>query len=385
MTTAFTCPSMIHGHGSALVECSTQIIDGDGVATRRFRKDAITAGYYVAKNPIDGKDLELWISNSRMDGWVENFKLMQANGVKVDLTVDHKKGAEAKRGEIVDMYREGDVLYFECEVADDASADLVTRCPEVSIEFKTGVKDGKGNVYTESIVAITVCRNPVVPGQDPFILITASREDAPCTEGLPILSFSRTDKPNPGAPPMFTTAQLAEIRTKTGLEADADDKAIVAAVMLSLDVDPEPIKADLATAEAKIVELSRQIGDLKEAAEPIKLSRDVEDVLTGNVDKTLDQYVAEHRLTPACADLLKPILKGGATMLSRDSLPEGSDQHSRTTQILDALAKNDPAKISKLVGEATGSQTTELSLQTKDDGTADLVIDAVKARADARG
>lgn len=139
---------------------------------RRYRKDVIRTGrFFVPK-------MRLWleVTPDRMDRWVSTFDLMRRRGVKVDLTLDHLDpgSAESKRGELVRLQRLGDTLYADVEVADAETELLLARCPEVSLELDQGFQDGLGNTYDEALTAVTICRQPVVPGQQPFLKIAAS-------------------------------------------------------------------------------------------------------------------------------------------------------------------------------------------------------------------
>lgn len=136
-----------------------------------FCKDVIRTGRWWVPR------LQAWlnVTPERMDQWVKTCKLMLDRGVSVDVTADHAEGAEAKRGQITELYRDGDKLMMKCNFADPASLQLAQRCPEVSLELEQDFEDGHGNKYDEAITAVTITRQPVIPGQEPFKKIAASR------------------------------------------------------------------------------------------------------------------------------------------------------------------------------------------------------------------
>lgn len=172
---AFSCPIIVNDRGCDPIKLST--------SGRRYRKDAIRVGNFTARNPVDGSDVELNVTPERMLGWLNQFQAMKHDDRRIDLTVDHKRGAEAVRGQVTNMEIDGDTLYFECEAADDDAAALLGRCPQVSVEIEPPT-----TMYGEAITAISVCRKPVVGGQGAFERIAASHDD---DRGDFALHFSR--------------------------------------------------------------------------------------------------------------------------------------------------------------------------------------------------
>ena len=378
------CPWVLSDAGSKPVKLSGE--------RPRYRKDAIRVGRFVARNPVTGEDLAVEATPARLQRWADTFARMRSAGNRIDLTVDHKRGAEAVRGDVVAMAVEGDRLYFETEPSDGEAEKLIQRCPQVSIEFEPQYKDGAGNVYEDAITAVSVCRKPVVTGQEPFRVAASLDHDGRTTD-MPVVWFSRqpaTDDPDNDpadpkrSPDMFSKEQRETLITKLGLDPKADDKAIAEKVMLSLDAPAKltETEASLATANEQIEELKVKLSNA-EGSQPIKLSRDVQGVLEEAVDAKVDGLVDSRRLTPAAADKLRKSLKtGGATMLSREA--NGGEQ-SRAMGILDAVKENDPVELAKLAGEKTGPQGVALSRDQLDDGNGKnpLLDDANSRRATA--
>lgn len=369
----------------ALAFTGTEPVCLSTTGSRRFRKDAIRVGKFVARNPIDGTDLHLNVTPERISKWIAANKLMRDNGVSVDLTKDHKRGADSKIGSVDELLAEGDVLHFDLTAADDDAAKLLQRCPEVSIEIEPNVKDGKGNVYGEAITAITVCRKPVIPGQQPFIPIAASREVQSDTAAPPLIIFSRNqpDEPLPKnqESDMLTKEQRAEAIKKLGLKNDATDKQVTDAIMLSLDTAPG--------SQDKIIELQTELDKSKQANtdlqakldagdKPITLSREVEVMSKRMLKGDLDKLVEQGCIAPAVVEKLMPELSKPIML----SIGAGADEPNYAT-IVNALAEN--KGLADLLGEQTGGQTLTLSRQVPggDDGTGNALLDDLKSHADA--
>lgn len=351
----------------------------------RYRKDAIRVGTWHARHPATGEPVQLNVTPERLDRWVSNFARMQANGVGVDLTVDHKRGAESRRGSVVSLYRDGDKLFFDSEPADQDAEALLKRCPEVSIEVDPDVRDGAGNVYDEAITAISLCRKPVVTGQQPFERIAASRDDLRTGDAAPMWCFANPpdDTTNPpGSHAMkLTDEQAKTIREKLGLPADAKDEQATEKLMLSLDAAAKvpDLEAKVAEGEKKRGDLASELATAKEKSEPLKLSRDVQGVLEEAVDTKIGTLVERGSLTPAAAEKLKGALKSGALMLSREA---NGGETSRAMQVLEALAENKAEELLKLAGERSGPQAIVLSRETPG-GEGQPKPEEIKAAADA--
>jgi hypothetical protein len=159
---------------------------GDGL----YRKDVIRTGRWFV--PHMGVWLD--VDAARLDHWAQQFTRMKAAGVSVDLTVDHRSGAEAKRGETLRLEREGDTLYAVVRPADEDSEALLRRCGEVSIEVERELIDGRGTKFSDAITAVSVCRKPVVTGQQPFERIAASRSTT--DSGAPVFRIAAPDNPD---------------------------------------------------------------------------------------------------------------------------------------------------------------------------------------------
>ena len=325
---------------------------------RRYRKDAIRVGKFVARNPIDGTDLHLDVTPERINRWLAANKIMRENGVSIDLTKDHKRGADFKLGSVDTLDIDGDTLMFDLTVDDDDAEKLLKRCPEVSVEIEPNARDGLGNQYGEAITAITVCRKPVVPGQQPFIPIAASRETDTAASHLIVFSRNQLEEhlTTNQESDMLTTEQRAEAIKKLGLKTDASDKQITDAIMLSLDTPSQltELQADLDKSKKANTDLQAK---LDAGNKPITLSREVEVMSKRMLKSDLDKLVEQGCIAPAVVEKLMPELSK-PVMLSIDA---GADEPNYAT-IVNALAEN--KNLSSLLGERTGGQTITLSRET---------------------
>jgi len=226
----------------------------------RYRKDAIRVGHFIARNPIDGSDLKLDVTPERLQQWAERFNQMRKNGVRVDLTVDHKRGAEAVRGDVTGMRLDGDRLLFDAEPADQESETLLQRCPEVSVEIDPDARDGQGNRYGEAIKAISVCRNAVVTDQQPFQRIAASQDPSRSAGDFALWFAPQSggdpkENSNTGSHALFTDEQKKQVRQKLGLDENATDEKLATGILSALDQAAEASQAD-----KKLQELSQKVG-----------------------------------------------------------------------------------------------------------------------------
>jgi hypothetical protein len=179
---------------------------GDGPLTQRFLKPVICLGSFI--HPKHGWKLD--VDENRLNTYVKNFAAMKSNGVPVKLTKDHKRTSDAVVGDAIELTREGDWLNAIVEVSGEKNIELCETNKDVSIEVDEGMVDGKGNRYGECITAISVVRNPIVPGQTGFKRIAAGHDD---DDGeRPLYLFSTGE---PDMKPIF--AAIASLAAVVGL------------------------------------------------------------------------------------------------------------------------------------------------------------------------
>lgn len=365
-----------------------------GTATsRRFRKDAIRVGSYDV--PGLGP-----VSQQRLGLWADMFGLMRERGVSVPLTVDHLPAskAEAKRGSIVGMLVEGDRLMFDTEVPDEECETLLGRCPEVSVEITPNFRDGKGNLYPEAITAISLTPVPIVPGQEPFQRIAASRTAANgAGSGTAESLVYRLSVHSPAASEtsaMFSADQLKQLRTTLGVGDDVKDDQLAPKVLEAL-TSGKTAASGLTEAATNLSRVSTERDTLKTQVESLQKGKapevdpDTIEEAADNRKTKLSRLVETGRLTPAALKVAEQKLVGEAgkrpaICLSRKAATHAGLSEPIADTVIAILEANDPAELAKLLGQRTGGQTVSLSRQTPggDAGKSEpdtWVADAVKA------
>ena len=324
-----------------------------------YRKEAIRVGTYYANNPAGPGKIPLHVPQSRIDHWASTFQKMIEDGEQIDLSVDHIQGVRGVIGKVLGTEIGGKSLFFHTEPADADAETIMLRAQQVSVEIEPKVVTGSGKVYHDAITKVSVVTKPVIPDQLPFERIAASRDHTQERAVVWLLGYTgddpSTNEPNDRSDSMLTQEQKAEAIKKLSLSSDATDEQIGQKLMLSLDekrADPKATET-LKAKDDRIAELETENTELK-ASKPVKLSQDILGQLEEGIEAKLETMVEKHKLTPAAAEKIGAVLKGGgAVLLSRE---HASGDTSFARQLLDALNENDPVKLSQLSGEATGVQ-----------------------------
>ncbi len=221
-----------------------------------LRKDFIREGKWTIKT--QGNVLP--VDKSRIKKWETNFKLFRERGISVPLTIDHIQvtdsagkpvlrkltpgQAEAKRGNVVNLFEQNGLGMCDVVPSDKEAETLMLRCPEVSLEMEKDFVDGHGNYYDEVITAITLTPIPIVPGQkmewervdysNPE-KIAASRDprdgarEIICLSAEPFMTSTTEKSMNP--------AQLARYRAALNMPNEAED-AVLNKVAEQLEARP---------------------------------------------------------------------------------------------------------------------------------------------------
>jgi hypothetical protein len=355
-------------------------------APRRFLKDVIRAGQFFVPH------MGIWldVDTKRIDDWVTQFSRMHANGVNVPLTIDHAQTADAVRGSITRLFRQGDELMMECEVPDDDSAALLARCPHVSLELEKKVKDGTGASYDEAVTAVTITPKPVVPDQQPFQRIAASRDGAADPSGkndVVVLRLTAIKDPqHKGAPlnparstPMpvtLTAEQATALMTALGISGVPDDQ-VAGKLVEGVTGLATKVKGHDTTIASLNTELTTVKASLTEAGKAKMPEIDV-DALEEAADSTktkLGLLVEKAKITPAVKAKLEGIFLGSdgkrpAICLSRKAAAHAGLPAPIARAVIEALEDNDAAALSKTLGEKAGPQTVRLSRDIPDGGDA---------------
>jgi hypothetical protein len=312
----------------------------DETPRRKFVKDLIRVGEYVNGGEnisITDADLDLWVDETRK--WI-------ANGNAVPVPDGHTDEATANRGYVLDVFREGDTLYGVIEMIGEDGIKTAARS-KVSIKTDVDYTDGKGQKYSHVITHVALTNEPVVPDQDGFIPIAASRGGKPTRARLFRLA-QNTEPTNMEA--------LNKIATMLGVEAveSLDEAGLVAAIakaiesMQKMSKDKDGVEEEVAAAKA---ELSALKASLKKAPVDPLMAK----VIGENRGLKLSRLVSESRITPAVKDKL------AAMQFSIDEAGEAQFE-----SLVAALSNNDPVKL----GEQTRAQGVALSRNTGGEATA---------------
>jgi len=347
----------------------------DGQPVRRFRKDLISTGTY--RHP--GGQWTLEVTPDRMDRWVAAFGRMRDGGVDVEVVVDHRMDAEAVRGYLVEMTREGDTLYGVHELIGDDAIRLAATVKNVSVLIEKDFRDGQGRSYGEAITHSSIVQQPLVGGQKGFVPIAASRGGA---EPADILLLSR--------PARLDEQMLAEVREMLGADVDVTAENALPLIrerlskltgrLEKLSAEKPGLVKQAEELTAEVEQLRSKLADVDDraAVDPESL-----EVLAEGVETRIDGLVERGRLAPAAAAMARELLVGtpgerNVLMLSRRA--------SRTStalarQVLGILEANAPAP----VGEQTGPQAIALGRIVPDESEADHDPTVTKAMIASAG
>ena len=321
-------------------------VNDQGQPIQRFKKDMISVGVY--RHPFHEWTMD--VTTDRLDRWIATFSGMRENGIDVEVVVDHSMEAEAVRGYLVDMFREGDTLFGIHELIGEDAIKLAQTVKNVSVLIDREYVDGKGNSYGEAITHSSIVQQPVVPGQEGFIPIAASRGvNSPAsifvysTEGNKhtqekIMDAEMLTKVREilGAGEDFTEENMLT-RLAERIQADTDNK-------LSLTEELTKLKGEVEALKSKDAK-----GTAASTVDP-----DVLDERAETAEEKFDGLVEKSKITPKVAASLKDIFIGQpnerkAYMLSRKV--SGTDE-SIVRKVVKALEENDHVEL----GEKTKSQ-----------------------------
>ncbi len=330
-----------------------------GQPSRKFRKELIRTGNYV--KPSAG--LAFSVDRSALDHWVETFSTMRANGVDVTVPVGHTTDAEANRGYVRDLFRDGDSLVGIIELVGEDAIRLAGRS-DVSIYSPPEYTDGKGNRYVRPITHVALVTNPVVPGLKGFEALAASFGDAGSQDPI-VLVFQE----DPTMPDQLTTTPPPAGANDGTLDPRAElKKAFRSKILKAIDDESLDMKATLKavgdllrTQEAILKKLEGMDAGTPEPTESVEatvvpvaasLGRDklVIELAADNRRMKLDALVAKGKITPAVRDKLAAQFIGpNNEALALDLSSAGN---TRFDGIVAALAENETIPL----GEKTRAQ-----------------------------
>lgn len=344
-------PIVLSSPTGAAVAASAETVQDD-TPRRKFRKDLIRVGDYNANGAA------LSVRKSDLDRWAAQFAQMKSNGVRVPIPVGHTDDAEAVRGYVDEMFVEGDTLFMVAEMIGADAIALAART-EVSIATDPGYTDGKGNVYSDPIVHVALTPVPVVPDQDGFIPIAASRGSKPTRARLYRLALSTENSP------MEALTKIATMLGVPGIES-LDEAALVDAITKHIESMHAMSKETDKKADAAAAELATIKASMSKQAEPPPAA--MVRMAAENRELKLSRLVEQGRITPAVKDKLAAIWIGKDNAGLKLSLDDKGD--GQFAAMIDALSENDPVEL----GTKTVAQGVALS-----NGKKDEAIDGKKA------
>jgi hypothetical protein len=271
------------------------------------------------------------------------------------------------------------------------------------LELEKGVTDGNGAKYPEAITAVTITPKPVVPDQEPFQKIAASRNSG--NRDVIILHLSAIQEPKPSGPPSaaavpqaparsipmpvtLTAEQSTALLTTLGLSGVPDDQ-----VAGKLIEGVTGLASKSREHDSKVATLSRELETVKasltEAAKAKAPDVDVDalEEAADSVKTKLGLLVDKARITPAVHTKLSALFLGAegrrpAICLSRKAATHAGLAAPLAKQVIEALEENDPVALAKTLGEKSGPQTISLS-RSVPDGAVEPDKDSVQTMTDA--
>ncbi len=338
---------------------------------RRYRKDVIRSGKFF----VPHANVWLDVDQSRMDRWVAAFGRMKSAGVPVKFTVDHRREAEAVRGEVVNLFRAGDVLKFDVEVQDTAAETAILRNRDVSLELEPNVVDGRGNQYAEAVTAISLVSDAVVPGQSPFQRIAASRENDDSTL---LLLGAIKEQDSIIRRSSMTPDHLKRMQTAMDLKPETTEEDTLSEAVKRLEKAKEDAThaketggdnrdQELADAKKEADDTKKELGRAREQILLLSKSGipsvdpDALEAFAEARQAEIDGLVRDGKITPAvakklCASLIGEAGHRPALTLSTKAATAAGLSSPLAKAVLEALKDNDPVLLGKLVGEKSGLQ-----------------------------
>jgi len=365
----------------AAVSCSAPG-DRAGQPTRRFRKELIRVGNYV--KPDAG--LEFSVGPEALDHWAQTFALMLSNGVDVTVPVGHTGDAEANRGYVRDIYREGDSLFGILELVGEDAIALAGRT-DVSIYSPPEYTDGKGNHYVRPITHVALTTSPVVSGLRGFEALAASLTAGQTSDPFVLVlqqEGTMPDELTPAAP----VADSGDIDPRVALK-----KSFRAQVMKAFDDDALDTRATLDTIKNLLKQMEAVFTKLGGPATPAPTEPDPEvpavvaaslepnrmmlDLVADNRRLKIDALVTEGFVNQAARDKLIGQFVGSGDTLAFDLSTQGNAQFDGMIAVIRA---NGPIVN---LGEKTKGQTLALANPLAGDTGKNVLVTGAEKMAEA--
>ncbi|MCC5829077.1 MAG: hypothetical protein JJU36_06470 [Phycisphaeraceae bacterium] len=379
---------------------ATHSLPGHFKSLPLLRKDCARVGRFILPERHGHGPTVLDISPARMDRWIHTFASMRRSGIRIDLTIDHEPGAAGRIGEIIELYRCGDKsfepdptgmhLAFVCRPADMQALPIILRNPEASLELEQPHRDGLGQLHQEAITAISLVRQPVIPGQRPFEILNRVLDAGRSIDARQVVRASRIGKEPPTARYTASSA-IPQVNPKRSnlsrsLNMNPQETLTRIAELIELNTEDTQTEPDdlLIRRIDQIARQAQRAGTLEDELADMRTQRDE---LAGRIDaledeharpepdidddaledmaesqrSRLDRLVDEGRINPAAAVKLAASLFGQpgsrpAICLSRRAATFAGLDMPLARAVLDALALNTPL----ITDQRTGPQLLAL-------------------------
>jgi len=329
---------------------------------QRFVKDIMRVGKYT--HPIAGWTLN--VDTARMDRWIAAFRKMRANGIDIEVVKDHSARAEDVVGYLVDMYREGDVLFGVHELIGEQSIDLARRVKNVSVSVMSDFVDGQGRHYGEAIVHSAIVQRPVVPNQEPFIQIAASSlAGSDCKQ----VEFLQRDDSI-----IFNEDYNVNVNNSNGdnemdklieqlsqlIGKELDEKNAIDGVRSYID----ELKSAQEEANKKLSMSQSQ--DKQESDKKPEIDPDALEMLVESAEEKFNSLVEKGKITPSVAKRLKELFIGKKDNYNLSMLSKrfSNGDKSVVKQVVEILEEN-PSIVN--LSSKTGVQIMNNSLSDSED------------------
>jgi len=221
----------------------------------KFTKQILRPGKYMARSP-QGERSEVEITSDRLRHWVETFKSMRANGLKVPAPWRHDKSVpfaeDVKDSRDYAGYWEdtwiGDdgALYGRLDVPLAADAEKVgATVTEVSPYIKDW-EDGKKNKYLDAMLHIGLVQHPVAPGQPNFQPVNEADQQPALALSLSLLTEGAVElAEEPATAPVVPAVTEPKPAVEPPAKASAASMQDVLTALKSVGLDlPEDTMAE---------------------------------------------------------------------------------------------------------------------------------------------
>lgn len=280
-----------------------------------FRKEVLRVGRWV--HPETGSPVV--ITRETLEKLAANTTRYLELGHKVPAPDGHVEATAANRGWWLGFTLEGDKLFGVLEVENPETAATIGReIRDVSV-FARPWTASDGTKFDQVLLHVCVTSHPVIPGQENFVRLAASPQEAS------MLKLDSKPDAVPAAKPeekklAADGALLAAVKKICGLPPEADEAAAVAAL--------EAWAADEAGADTEVAMAAKT-----QEIEGLKLSFGKQ---LSELSARFEKQSAELRLAAATAEV-EAVRKEALAM----GVPMGADTIKLATQLLsDTLEAN---------------------------------------------